>query len=173
MRQAHLHHPPAPSSGEEGEPIKAPSSLEEGVGGGGPTRETMLNRAAEMRRNPTEPERRLWMELRSSRFYGFKFRRQVQVGWRILDFFCPAKGLGTEVDGDTHDFARDRARDIKLEQETGFTVIRFTNSDVIKNMDGVLQALKIALECRPDRWPNAGRHHPPAPSSEEEGEKEG
>ena len=163
MGQARQHHPPI---------FKAPSSLEEGVGGGGPTRELLLKRAAQMRRNPTEPERRLWMQLRNSRFYGFKFRRQVQVGWRILDFFCPARGLAIEVDGDTHDFARDRARDLMLEQETGFTVIRFTNPDVIKNMDGVLQALKIALERRPDRWPAGRLHHPPAPSSEEEGEKD-
>ena len=172
MGQAQHHHPPTPSSEEEGEPIKAPSSLEEGVGGGGPTRKLLLHRAAEMRRNPTEPERRLWMELRDSRFCGYKFRRQVVIGRRILDFFCPTKGLGIEVDGHTHDFVRDRARDARLERETGFAVIRFTNPDVMENLDGVLRALQIALEGRPDRWSNAGRHHPPAPSSQEEGEQD-
>ena len=91
MGQAQHHHPPTPSSEEEGEPIIAPSSLEEGVGGGGPTRKLLLHRAAEMRRNPTEPERRLWMELRDSRFYDYKFRRQVVIGSRIVDFFAPRR----------------------------------------------------------------------------------
>ena len=150
--------------------IKAPSSSEEGVGGGGPTHELLLKRAAEMRRNPTEPERRIWMELRNSRFYGFKFRRQVVIGNRIVDFFCPAKGLAVEVDGHTHEFARDRALDARLERKTGFEVIRFTNSDVIENISGVLQALKITLERRADRWLRVGLHHPPTPSSKEEGE---
>ena len=171
MGQAQHHHPPTPSSEEEEEPIKAPSSLEEGDGGGGPTRKLLLHRAAEMRRNPTEPERRLWMELRDSRFYDYKFRRQVVIGRRILDFFCPTKGLGIEVDGHTHDLLRDRARDARLERETGFIVIRFNNPDVMDNMDGVLQALKIAIELKPDRWLNRGMHHPPAPSSTEEGEQ--
>ena len=184
------HHPPTPSSEEEGEQVtqrckapssemegesvtwrlKAPSSSEEGVGGGGVTWQTLLKRAAHMRKNPTEPERRLWMELRDSRFYGFKFRRQVAIGWRIVDFFCPAKGLVIEIDGDTHDVARDQQRDVMLERETGFRVVRFINPEVMENLDGVLTALKIALEQRPDRWLNRSEHHPPALSSEEKGE---
>ena len=80
------HHPPAPSSKEEGEQtFKAPSSLEEG--GGGVTRQLLLRRAAAMRRNLPEPERKLWMELRGRRFAGYKFRRQAVIGHRIVDFF--------------------------------------------------------------------------------------
>ena len=168
------HHPPTPSSKEEGEiehgASKAPSSLEEGVGGGGPTRKVLLKRAAEMRQNPTEPERRMWMELRDSRFFEFKFRRQVVMGRRIVDFFCPAKGLVVEIDGDTHDAARDLAKDARLTQQFGFEVVRFTNPEVMENLDGVLTALKITLERRPERWLNRREHHPPTPSSEEEGE---
>ncbi|MGB7654956.1 MAG: endonuclease domain-containing protein, partial [Novosphingobium sp.] len=141
-----------------------------GVGGGGVTRQSLLKRAADMRKNATEPERRMWTQLRDSRFYGFKFRRQVQIGWRIVDFFCPAKGLVIEIDGDTHDAERDLLSDFRLERETGFRVVRFANPDVMENLDGVLTALKIALEQQPDRWLNRGEHHPPAPSSEEEGE---
>ena len=177
------HHPPAPSSKEEWEKdersAKAPSSSEGDqshaplipVGGGGPTRQLLLKRAAEMRRNPTEPERRLWMELRDSRFFGFKFRRQVVMGWRIVDFFCPAKGLAIEIDGDTHEAERDLARDARVKCDFGFEVVRFTNLDVMQNLDGVLIALKIALERRPERWLKRREHHPPTPSSEEEWEK--
>ena len=146
---------------------KAPSSLEEGVGGGAVSRQTLLDRAAKMRREPTEPERRLWMQLRASRFCGHKFRRQAVIGHRIVDFFCPAKGLVVEIDGDTHDAERDAARDERLAEETGFQVVRFTNADVMRNMDGVLTGLKSALTDQQDRW--TGGHHPLTPSSEEEG----
>ena len=148
---------------------KAPSSSEEGVGGGG-RRALLLRRAAKMRSNLTEPERRLWMELRSSRFHGFKFRRQTLIGERIVDFFCPAKSLAIEIDGDTHDPGRDQWRDAELRRRTGFGVLRFTNEEVMRNLDGVLAALKIALDRQPNRWLNPARHHPPTPSSEEEGE---
>jgi very-short-patch-repair endonuclease len=137
---------------------------------GGPKRQLLLQRAAEMRRNPAEPERRMWMELRDSRFFGFKFRRQVVMGWRIVDFFCPAKGLVVEIDGDTHEVERDLASDVRLRRGSGFDVVRFTNPDVMQNLDGVLIALKIALERRPERWLKRREHHPPTPSSVEEGE---
>jgi very-short-patch-repair endonuclease len=123
-----------------------------------------------MRRNPTEPERRMWMQLRERRFEHFKFRRQFVIEPWIVDFFCPAKGLVIEIDGHTHDAERDQVRDAIIEGRTGFRVVRFTNPDVMQNMDGVLIALQLALEARPDRWEKR-RHHPPAPSSEEEGEQ--
>ena len=168
------HHPPTPSSEEEGGIVarhsKAPSSLEEGVGGGGVTREVLLKRAAAMRRNPTEPERRLWMELRDSRFGGFKFRRQAIMNYRIVDFFCPAVGLVVELDGETHELERDQRRDKKLVEATEFAIVRFRNEDVMRNLNGVLLALQQALADRPGRWPEALGHHPPAPSSKEDGE---
>nr|WP_254912975.1 endonuclease domain-containing protein [Novosphingobium sp. B 225] len=130
----------------------------------------MLKRAAAMRRNLPEPERRLWMELRDSRFMGLKFRRQYVIGNRIVDFFCPARGLAIEIDGDTHDPERDARRDLALLRLSGFRVVRFSNHDVMSNLDGVLLSLKMALEQQPERWPNRRAHHPPTPSSEEEGE---
>ncbi len=164
------HNPPTPSSEEEGEKrAKAPSSLEEGVGGGGATRDVLLMRAKEMRRNMPEPERRLWMELRDSRFFGHKFRRQATIDNRIVDFFCPAKGLVVEVDGATHDPVIDTRRDQLFEHATGFAVVRFRNEDVMRNMDGVLAAFKIALDGQAERWTGRCEHHPPTPSSEEEG----
>ena len=166
-----LHHPPTPSSDKEGEQAaKAPSSSEEGVGGGGVTRQLLLKRAAAMRRTLPEPERKLWMELRSRRFAGYKFRRQAVIGHRIVDFFCPAKGLVIELDGDTHDAETDRLRDARLQRTTGYRTVRFTNEDVMRNCDGVLTMLGEVLAQQGSRWAGA-RHHPPAPSSEEEGEQ--
>jgi very-short-patch-repair endonuclease len=149
---------------------KAPSSSEEGVGGGGATRKVLLERARQMRNNPTEPEKRLWSALRARQCFGYKFRRQDLIGFRIVDFFCPRKGLVIEVDGDTHDLEMDLRRDRKMLQEFEFRVVRFTNEEVMGNCDGVLTALQIALDGQPERWPNRPKHHPPTPSSEEEGE---
>ncbi len=142
---------------------EAPSSSEEGVGGGGPTRELMLERAASMRSNPTEPERRMWMVLRDSRLRGFKFRRQVVMGSRIEDFFCPAKGVIVEVDGETHDRPRDLANDMELERRTGFVTLRFTNTEVMREMDEVVTRLALTLERRPDRWSGVGSTTPQPP----------
>jgi very-short-patch-repair endonuclease len=103
-----------------------------------------------MRREPTEPEKRLWRHLSNSRLGGFKFRRQAAIPPFIVDFFCPAKGLIVEVDGETHLSDADARRDSVL-GVGGFTTIRFTNSDVMTNMDGVLTFILRTLETIPDR----------------------
>ena len=124
--------------------------------------------AREMRRNPTEPEIRLWRHLSRSHLGGYKFRRQVEIGPFIPDFLCPQKALIVEVDGETHDVDVDRARDAALGR-LGFEVHHFTNPDVIRNIDGVLTAILGALEAAPDRWE---KPHP-NPSPEGEGLKDG
>lgn len=142
---------------------KAPSSSEEGVGGGGPTREVLLSRAAEMRRNPTEAERRLWMALRNSQLSGEKFRRQAIIGNRIVDFFCPAKGLIVEIDGETHDPEQDRLRDARMLERHGFRTLRFTNLQVLTEQDGVLASIDMALASTPERWNRADPTTPQPP----------
>jgi very-short-patch-repair endonuclease len=150
---------------------EAPSSSEEGVGGGGPTRRVLLERAARMRQEPTEPELRLWYELRNSRLAGHKFRRQAIIGARNVDFFCPAKGLIVEVDGDTHDRERDLKRDRSTERRTGFATVRFSNEEVMQNIDGVLTNLLMALQGRPDRWGNGGCTTPQPPPLKRRGSR--
>jgi very-short-patch-repair endonuclease len=99
----------------------------------------MRERSRQLRNNPTSPELRLWQELRGSRLGAHKFRRQARIGTgRIADFFCPAKGLIVEVDGDTHDRASDLKRDAAIERRFGYRTIRVTNQDVMRNLDGVI-----------------------------------
>lgn len=126
----------------------------------------MLARAADMRRAPTEAERRLWARLRASQLSGHKFRRQATIGGRIVDFFCPAKGLIVEIDGDTHDQARDALRDSRAHADYGFETMRFANRDVMDNLEGVLERLLLIVDALPDRWIGSTT---PGPSSEEEG----
>jgi very-short-patch-repair endonuclease len=120
-------------------------------------------RAAEMRRNPTEPEKRLWRHLSNSQLAGHKFRRQSVVGRFIADFLCPKKALVVEVDGDTHDEAKDRLRDDILAGR-GFRVLRVTNGDVMGNMEGVLRHILLTLQEAPLRWDNP--HPNPSPEGE-------
>jgi very-short-patch-repair endonuclease len=124
------------------------------------------NYADEMRRNPTEREVRLWRALSRSQLGGYKFRRQAVVGTAIADFLCPRKGIVVEVDGDTHANASADARRTAALEALGFRVIRFTNRDVMRNLDGVLRRLLSVLDSLPDR-----RAPHPNPSPEGEGLK--
>ena len=124
-------------------------------------RATLLARAREMRRNPTEPEKRLWRHLSASQLGGHKFRRQTVIDHYIADFFCPLKRLIVEVDGDTHDAEADFKRDGRLRNK-GYRTVRFGNLDVMGNMDGVLENLLRILEETPDRW--AGRQASTTPN---------
>jgi very-short-patch-repair endonuclease len=120
-------------------------------------------RAAEMRRTPTEPEKRLWRKLSNAQLDGHKFRRQSVIGRFIADFLCPQKALIVEVDGDTHDKAKDRLRDDVLARR-GFRVLRVTNDEVMTNMDGVLQYILSVFAAAPPRWNNP--HPNPSPEGE-------
>jgi very-short-patch-repair endonuclease len=144
---------------------KAPPLQGRGKGWGLSVEQLQLlhKRAAEMRRNPTEPEKRLWRHLSNGQLSGHKFRRQSVIGWFIADFLCPQRALIVEVDGDTHDEAKDQLRDDILAQQ-GFRVLRVTNQDVMANMDGVLTFIAGALTKAPDRW------HKPHPNPSPEGE---
>ena len=117
------------------------------------SRRFMLSRAARMRREPTEPEKWLWRHLSGSKLAGLKFRRQATIGNRIVDFFCPAKGLIVEVDGSTHDRAADDVLDRDMAGQYGYATIRITNEDIRNNMDGVLQHIQAEAVKLADRWP--------------------
>jgi very-short-patch-repair endonuclease len=103
------------------------------------------NRAKDLRKKLTEPERRLWYRLRADRL-GVKFQKQAVLAPYIVDFAARSERLVIEIDGDTHreTQAYDAARTETLEQR-GYRVIRFANRDVMTNLDGVLRAILIAL----------------------------
>jgi very-short-patch-repair endonuclease len=105
----------------------------------------MRERARAMRREPTEAERRLWGILRGQRLAGFKFRRQATVGPYIVDFLCHAEKLIIELDGGQHaESERDRCRDAWFERR-GYRVLRFWNTEMMTNRDGVVFAIGRSL----------------------------
>jgi very-short-patch-repair endonuclease len=87
----------------------------------------------------------LWKLLRAKRLGGWKFRRQYPVGHYIADFACPAGRLIVEADGSQHlENEYDAVRDAWL-KEQGWQILRFWNSDILGNAEGVLTAVLAAL----------------------------
>lgn len=106
----------------------------------------LQDRARQMRREPTDAERRMWRLLRDRRLGSFKFRRQEQLGRYIVDFVCFDRKLIVEVDGSQHaDNAYDAERDAWL-RSRGFDVLRFWNNDVVTNSSGVQSMIAARLE---------------------------
>jgi adenine-specific DNA-methyltransferase len=109
----------------------------------------------------TEPERRLWTQLRRRQIAGARFRRQVPIGPFVIDFGCIERRLVIEIDGETHarTDAYDRRRSEYLAAE-GWRVLRFTNDQVMREMAGVLQSIAGALRPHPNPPPHAGEGVP-------------
>lgn len=104
--------------------------------------------ARRLRREQTAAERRFWALLQPWRDSGWHWRRQAPVGPYVVDFICKRARLVIEIDGDSHyddrGIAHDAARTAFLRQR-GFTVLRFTNDDVLGNPEGVFDALRGVL----------------------------
>jgi very-short-patch-repair endonuclease len=94
----------------------------------------------------TRAERKLWYQLRDRRLAGWKFRRQVPIGPWVVDFLCKERNLIVEADGGQHcESRRDKRRDAELARE-GYRVLRFWNSDILQNSEGVLTVILSTLE---------------------------
>lgn len=109
---------------------------------------SLLDRAKELRRHQTDAERCLWYHLRAHHFMGMKFKRQVPISPCIVDFVSHENKLIIEVDGGQHQehAEYDRRRDTWL-KEQGFIVLRFWNHEVMRNIEGVLEAIRIGVQC--------------------------
>ncbi len=93
-----------------------------------------------LRNKQTEAEQCLWTRLRLKHL-GYVFYRQKPIGDYIVDFYCPRARLIVEVDGGQHftveTAGNDRLRDEYM-RSLGLTVLRFSNSEVLKNTDRVV-----------------------------------
>lgn len=99
--------------------------------------------AKELRKNSTDAEKKLWECLRRKNINGLKFRRQEPIGNFIVDFVCYEKKLAIEIDGIQHLNQKyyDKDRDNWL-KSNGFSVLRFGNDDVLKNINDILEIIK-------------------------------
>ena len=105
----------------------------------------LRDRARQLREDQTLCEKRLWGRLRARRLGGWKWKRQVPRGPYIVDFICADANLIVELDGGQHDERTnyDARRTVWLEAR-GYRVIRFWNSAVVENLDGVTDAILAA-----------------------------
>ncbi len=104
--------------------------------------------ARELRKNMTDAERLLWMKLRRKQLKGLQFYTQKPIGNFIVDFYCPKVKLIIELDGGQHyteeGIEKDKARDNDL-QKQGFRVLRFSDREIFKQLDGVLEKIYANL----------------------------
>jgi very-short-patch-repair endonuclease len=107
-----------------------------------PFNKNLKNLARGLRKNMTEAERVFWQRIRGKQLKDHQFYRQKNIGNYIVDFYCPAAELIVEIDGGQHHSdignEKDKIRDSYLNQ-LGFRVLRFSDSEVFENMDGVLE----------------------------------
>jgi very-short-patch-repair endonuclease len=135
---------PSPTKLERGEV----SSVEEPYPKYGVGSTIQYGYAKNNRKENTEAEGKLWEQLRNSKL-GVKFRRQHPVENFVADFACLQKGLIVEVDGGYHDNQEqqelDKHRTEVLEQK-GFTILRFTNEEILQNVYVVRDKIKQRLQ---------------------------
>ncbi len=119
-------------------------------------------RARQLRNNQTDAERKLWRSLRLLKSRGYHFRRQAPIDHFIADFVCFSERLIVEIDGGHHNFPDQQRSDQHREKylrEQGFEVLRFWNNDVLRNTEGVVEAILMELSSRtptPNPSPQGG-----------------
>ena len=127
------------------------SVKERQAGGVLPYNKNLTERARENRKNPTPAETKIWNEiLRMRQFADYKFLRQKPIDNYIVDFYCSKLRLVIEIDGDSHaetvEYDAERTRVL---QSLGLAVVRYTNDDVISNIEGVYDNLSEKIKANP------------------------
>ena len=102
----------------------------------------------QLRKTLTPAEAVLWRRLKGRQLLGKKFRRQHSVGRYIVDFYCPECRVAIELDGAGHfsitidEYEMSRTRYL---EESGITIVRFENRDLLENLEGALEKIKEVL----------------------------
>lgn len=97
----------------------------------------------------TDAERKLWQRINRDQLLGFRFNRQKPLLSYIVDFYCAKAKLIIELDGSQHyepDYQeKDALRDAEL-NSLGFTVVRFSNDEVMREIEAVIEQIYLFLE---------------------------
>lgn len=101
--------------------------------------------ARQLRSNATQSEVKLWMCLRRDQMHGYDFHRQKPIDKFIANFFCNKLQLVIECDGYSHEIVEVYAKDVKKTKrlnELGISVLRFSDHQVMNDIDNVLRAIE-------------------------------
>ncbi len=97
-----------------------------------------------LRRNATLPEKLLWDKLKDNQQGGYKFRRQHPINLYIADFYCHKLKLVIEIDGGYHTLMEQNLKDKERTEVlncSDIKVIRFTNEDILGDIESVLRTI--------------------------------
>lgn len=128
-------------AGGEGEQGKKSSKLPLHAG----AEQHQFKYAKQLRREMTEAEEALWEQLRARRFLNLKFRRQHPILDFVVDFYCHERKLIVEADGKYHEggdaqyYDSERTKEL---QKYDYSVIRFSNEEILNDLDSVLKRLR-------------------------------
>jgi len=106
--------------------------------------ETLKERAKDQRRNPSDAQKALWAELSNSKLGGVKFTRQAVVGSAIVDFACPSRWIVIQLSSEDANPDVSELQDRKL-TEVGVRVLRFSEEEVLANVDNVVREINTEL----------------------------
>jgi len=116
------------------------------------------DRAKSLRNAATPAERKLWKYLSKRQVCGRKFSRQMPVGAYYADLLCRELALIIEIDGYSHETRQGYdAKRTRALVEHGYKVIRFTNDDVLNNIEDVVGRIKQVLADMPTPNPSRRR----------------
>ena len=107
--------------------------------------EELKLQARDMRRNPTPAQKALWERLKDKQC-GFTFNREVVMGSAIVDFACRTRWLVVETGGEGEAGATLAALSDRKLSDVGVRVMRFADSQVLEDLDGVVAQIKAELQ---------------------------
>ena len=173
--ESYLNLTPDPSPGERGDNSPSENRVNRVFRSEvKPWLEKLKTYSKENRKNQTHSETIIWEELRNNKL-GVKFRRQHAIEEYIVDFVCISLNLVIEIDGEIHNSEEhkefDKIREEYLSYE-GFKVIRFTNSEIKDNLQGVLNSIKEEIKAKKqksDYYKNKREANAPLSSGEGQG----
>lgn len=111
-----------------------------------------VKKSRHLRKNLTDAEKKLWSILRNRGLAGAKFRRQFPIANYILDFYCPEYKVCIEADGGQHYSNEGKQKDEERTQvlsELGVQVLRFSDRDILTNLEGVCAIIQRVVEAKP------------------------
>ena len=112
-----------------------------------PKSDWMRRRAQDLRKNMTLEERILWYQFLKT--YPVQWNRQKVLGPYSADFYCKRAKLIVELDGSQHYDPKGQEYDHQRTDylnSLGYTVLRFSNTDVKTNLSGVCAAIDLAVK---------------------------
>ena len=105
---------------------------------------TLKRYSGQLRKNMTDAEKVLWSKIKGKQLKGYQFYRQKPIGNFIVDFYCPKAKIVIELDGGQHFNIDGKAKDIRRDtylENMGLRVLRFSDKDVLKNLESVIEKI--------------------------------